>query len=260
VDIKLSFATWGGSGADGFAVSLINGSQNIIQPGGYGGSLGYAQRNSPAPQPGLLGGILGIGVDEFGNFSTPGEGRVGGTSAQPNSIAIRGPGDGTANATTTNGQPNYGYLTAGTVAHPLQTGADGTTTRPSNVYQADLTIGTQLIAQGHLPITVTLTDANGAQTVINSYDAYNALVAYYGGAANIPQTMDIGFSGGTGSLTNVHEIRDLTISSVDDISGPSDVPEPPLRSLVLIALAMIVFGSTWSRKILAKAKQTADYL
>jgi hypothetical protein len=248
IDIKLQFAVWGGTGADGFSVNLINGAQNLIQPGGYGGSLGYGQRTNPNPASGLPGGILGIGVDEFGNYSNPTEGRVGGPGFKPNTIAIRGPGDGTLNAQTTSSQPNYGYLTGGSVSGGLQTGANGTTTRPTNTYQAEFLIGTQMLSQGQLPISVLLTDNTGTHTIINNYDAYSALVAYYGGAANLPQTMDLGFSAGTGAQTDYHEIRALQISSINDIPGFTPVPEPPAFSLLLLALGLILFGSAWGRR------------
>jgi len=187
-------------------------------------------------------------VDEFGNYSNPTEGRVGGPGFKPNTIAIRGPGDGTLNAQSTTGQPNYGYLTGGAVTTGLQTGANGTTTRPVNTYQTEFLIGTQMLSQGQLPISVLLTDNTGTHTIINNYDAYSALVSYYGGVANLPQTMDLGFSAGTGASINYHEIRALQITSIDDIPGYTPVPEPPARSLLLVAFGLILFGSTWGRR------------
>jgi hypothetical protein len=248
VDIKLSVAIWGGSGADGLAVNLINGSTNVITPGGYGGSLGYAQRSTPSPTPGLLGGILGIALDEYGNYSNSNEGRVGGPGFTPNAIAIRGPGDGTANAKSATGQNNYAYLTGAVVSNGLQTGANGTTTRPVNYYTAEFIINTQDVSQGTLPVSVLLTDKNGTQTIINNYDAYSALVNYYGGAQNLPTTMDIGFSAGTGAYNNYHEIRSLTINSIDNIPGYDPVPEPAEGALAATGIGLIVFGSIWRRK------------
>jgi hypothetical protein len=58
--------------------------------GGYGGSLGYAQ-NTDTNLPGLLGGYLGIGFDEFGNFLTQSQARVGGFgNTRKDTVTLRG--------------------------------------------------------------------------------------------------------------------------------------------------------------------------
>ncbi|MFG0590464.1 hypothetical protein ACF8C4_04845 [Myroides odoratimimus] len=61
---------------DGIGVFLFNG--NVIKKdfalGGYGGSLGYAPMNST---PGLNGGYIGLGIDEFGNYSSNADGKDG---------------------------------------------------------------------------------------------------------------------------------------------------------------------------------------
>jgi hypothetical protein len=254
VDIKLSFVIWGGTGADGIAVDLIDGATSVLQPGSYGGSLGYAQRTSPTAQPGLAGGILGIAVDRYGNFSNPTEGRAGGTARTANSIAIRGPGDGTSNATTSTGRPNYAYLTGNAASSGLQTGANGTTTRPANYYDAEFIIGTQLVSEGRLPISVLLTNSSGTTTtVIDNYDAYNSLVSFYGGTANLPETMNLGFSAGTGAQYDYHEIRNLSIASIDDI--PASTPEPAAATLAICGASFIFAGSFWGRRRRRKAVQ-----
>ena len=58
-------------GADGISFFLIDGTATPTKAGGFGGSLGYAQNTSPpAPTiPGIVGGYLGVGLDEFGNYS-----------------------------------------------------------------------------------------------------------------------------------------------------------------------------------------------
>jgi len=102
--------------ADGLTFFLANASvlTSGFTPGAYGGSLGYAQKTGIN---GLSGGYLGIGVDEFGNYSNPTEGRVGGTGFVPNAIAVRGPGSGTS---------GYNYLggtssLAGALSYPAST-------------------------------------------------------------------------------------------------------------------------------------------
>jgi hypothetical protein len=64
--------------ADGIAFYLVDGATVLSTPGGFGGSLGYAQRTGV---PGITGGYVGIGFDTFGNFYNDLEGR--GTRGQP---------------------------------------------------------------------------------------------------------------------------------------------------------------------------------
>src|SRR5579859_5800382 len=67
----------GKRGGDGIAFFLINGTESPRTAGGPGGGLGYR---------GLPGAVIGIGFDEFGNFSDPKIGGKGGRGVSPNSI------------------------------------------------------------------------------------------------------------------------------------------------------------------------------
>jgi hypothetical protein len=87
------------TGADGVSFFLADGSKPLTTPGGFGGSLGYAQTTEPFPVDGILGGYLGVGFDEFGNFGNNLEGRGAGCSQPdsgfyPNYVTLRGPGSG----------------------------------------------------------------------------------------------------------------------------------------------------------------------
>ena len=72
-------------GADGISVFLFDaqyGPGNFTL-GYYGGSLGYANRETN--QPGVTGGYLGIGLDAYGKFARNIEGKnVGPSSLSPN--------------------------------------------------------------------------------------------------------------------------------------------------------------------------------
>jgi len=57
----------GGDGADGISFYLMNGA-SPPGIGAWGGSLAYSCSNSNTPHDGLIGGYLGLGIDEFGNF------------------------------------------------------------------------------------------------------------------------------------------------------------------------------------------------
>ena len=86
---------------DGISFFLIEGTASPTAAGGFSGSLGYANLNTGASNtPGLVGGYLGIGLDEYGNFSNNTEGRSGPAPAaipgstigayRPDSITLRG--------------------------------------------------------------------------------------------------------------------------------------------------------------------------
>lgn len=86
------------SGADGIAFFLVNADQitNVdatTQTGAYGGSLGYSCANTKDTNNGLLGAYIGLGIDEFGNFSNPGDNTASGPGTGPGRISLRGAGN-----------------------------------------------------------------------------------------------------------------------------------------------------------------------
>ena len=95
--IQFEYFSYGGGayglGADGITFFLFDATASPFNIGGYGGSLGYAPfENSKIKSPGLSGGYLGIGLDEYGNFANPIEGRVGGIQGTPirHNVTVRG--------------------------------------------------------------------------------------------------------------------------------------------------------------------------
>jgi type IV pilus assembly protein PilY1 len=108
----------GTDGADGISFFLMDASQlntasitgtssgNGNGLGSWGGSLGYSCSNANPPYNGLIGGYLGVGIDEYGNFLNGASNTLGesGTSAsgdntatgggyQPGRIGLRGAGN-----------------------------------------------------------------------------------------------------------------------------------------------------------------------
>ena len=254
LDIKIQYQTWGHTSdipADGFSMILIDGNTANPQPGGSGGALGYAQ-NDVRQIGGAPGGILGIGFDEFGNFSTTAEGRNG-PGFRAGSIAIRGPGDGTYNSTAANGSPNYGYLVGtGENTAPLVTGVLNQTTRPSDASDmryAEIVVDATQIPHGHLPISVYITSGGLTTTMIGGYDAFPALSTYYGGSQNIPLTMKFGFAASTGAFNDYHELRSLQISSV----GSVITPEPATTGA--LGLLFLLVGSAKARSVIQRRKK-----
>ena len=91
----------GGTGADGISFFLVRGGSQLLLVGGKGGSLGYARHNT---EGGIPNGVLGLGLDVFGNYYNDNEMRGAGcqpplqppfptTGFVPNAVTLRGPGE-----------------------------------------------------------------------------------------------------------------------------------------------------------------------
>lgn len=101
--------------AGGVGVYTVSSSQYVpsgtltataLATGSFGGSLGYSCSNTNSPYPGLLGGYVGVGMDEYGNFSNPGDNTATGPGAGPSRVSVRGAGSITWGWLTQN-YPNY---------------------------------------------------------------------------------------------------------------------------------------------------------
>src|SRR5262249_15495487 len=102
VQITWTSVTYGGdnnngTGADGMTFFLADGGadathQNAVSVGATGGSLGYSCSNGNPVADGVYGGYLGIGIDEYGNFSNKGDTTSTGPGAKANRISLRGSG------------------------------------------------------------------------------------------------------------------------------------------------------------------------
>ncbi|ALL07954.1 hypothetical protein AQ505_22205 [Pedobacter sp. PACM 27299] len=191
------------SPADGFSVFLYDASKaNSI--GGRGGSLGYAPIVGGAnTSAGVVGGYVGIGLDEYGNFSNPGEGRTGGVDANagtlwPDRISMRG-----------SEAENYKYLTsaviAGGVDYPT---AVATRPDPTVFYrrvQIEIIPITTGVNIGKYQITVKLktTLTGNFATILGPYVMTTVP----------PANLKLGFAGSTGGFVNNHEVRNVIITT-----------------------------------------------
>jgi len=114
----------GSDGADGMSFFLLSGAQAPYDVGAFGGSLGYTCSNSNDDTKlhpdgivrgfdGIRGGLIGLGIDEYGNFLNAGDNTNSGFGYQWGRIGLRGAGSIT-----------FGDLTA---SHPLHYPASLTT-------------------------------------------------------------------------------------------------------------------------------------
>lgn len=180
-----------GTGADGISV-VFSDATITPQSGSFGGSLGYAQRDNG--DPGFAGGWLGIGLDEYGNFSNPTEGRIGGPGARPDSVTIRGSGSGSS---------GYRYLTG---TSSLSPGVDQRPTSsaggPAHRYR--FVIDSRIAGQSI--VSVERDSGAGFVPLVAPVN-----VANLNGQATIPQNLLLSFTGSTGASSNYHEIDLLRV-------------------------------------------------
>jgi Ca2+-binding RTX toxin-like protein len=187
--------------ADGVSFFLLDGTASPQDAGAFGGSLGYAQKEGIAP--GLQGGYLGIGFDEFGNFSSatdaPGQPPVrNGGQPQgrvPDSIGIRG-----------SQASNYVFL-GGTDSLPFSIDNPNATSRE----EAKRTVQVNLSPNGFLTVRI---DANNDGDFLDPFETNPGLtninVAQLTGTPT-PSSIKFGYASGTGDFNNIHEIRNLVV-------------------------------------------------
>lgn len=194
--IEFDHFAYNGNGADGIAMVLSDATV-VPVPGSYGGSLGYAQRTNISPaQPGFAGGWLGIGFDEFGNFSQAAEGRSGGvTGLRPNAIGVRA----AASA-------NYGWM-GGTSSQGDALWASGSAPARGDRYRVTIDSVTNSPSVT-FRLERKLFNSASYSTLLTSTN----LVA--GGQPAPPTNMLLSFTGSTGDNTNIHAIDNVKVCTV----------------------------------------------
>jgi hypothetical protein len=200
VVVEFDYVSWGGTGADGMTLFLYD--PTVTSPmsaAAVGGGLGYC---------GGAGGYLAIGLDEYGNFSNPGD-RCGaaslGPGRQPESLVIRGPESANNLWVTTTAVP-------GGIDNPH------VATRPSPKTVL-LTLTPAVSPAIGYTITVQFQSA--------SDQPFQTLFSNVAFPYAPPATLAVGFSASTGGSTNNHELHGLATATPDDLqvtmTGPSSV-------------------------------------
>ena len=196
IQIEMDYTFWNGSGADGITFFLVDGNVNstTFDPGSYGGSMGYAQRTG---DPGMVGGYLGFALDNYGNYSSSSEGRTGGLGSglYTNRVAVRGPESS-----------NYDFIAASSALDTLSGGGQmdfpTATSRPDQTgadfrsFRLTLDANNQLLVEMRFGAGSSYITAFTAD--LSSYDR--------------PETFKIGFTGATGGSTEIHEVRNVSVT------------------------------------------------
>ncbi|QIK62523.1 DUF11 domain-containing protein [Leucobacter viscericola] len=218
-------AQYGGAAADGIGFFLSDGSRVLDRVGAEGGSLGYGQNNTT---PGVAGGYVGVGLDSWGNFIGD-FGGLGRGCATPspfatrvsNTVSLRGPGEG---------QTGYCLLAHSAIGpsnNSLLPGNLHSATGPDNaIRNVRITV-----SPGTFPTVTVDIDFSGTSTNYQNVLTYTM-------TDPAPATYKFGISGSTGSITDVHLIRNLRIETVDllgqlDITKQVDrtTPQPDTYTL-----------------------------
>ncbi|HHQ4642318.1 TPA: DUF6701 domain-containing protein [Aeromonas veronii] len=195
VEVTFRYYAWSpqtGTGGDGLAV-ILSDATVTPQPGSFGGALGYAQRDNGTP--GFAGGWLGVGLDEYGNFSNGNEGKVGGPGFRAQAIAIRG-GVGS----------NYRYLAGTTANLSPRVDVRGTSSaQPGHLYR--LRIDSRVA--GRSMVSLDRDSGLGFSTLVAPFDAMATA-----GQEQVPADFLLSLTGSTGGANNNHELDDIQICAL----------------------------------------------
>ncbi|WP_168797175.1 DUF6701 domain-containing protein [Aeromonas veronii] len=193
VTVEFDHSAYGGTGADGIAMVLSD-AKITPQPGAFGGPLGYGHKGSAAP--GFAGGWLGVGIDEFGNFSA--EGGSNNQTRRKNSIAIRGSGSATT---------GYRYLYGSPTLNPSIHNGNN---YPNPPHRYRLTVDSRSGNKTMVSIDRNTGAGYAAVPGIPTFDATaNGL-----GQSPIPENFYLSFTGSTGGSNNIHDIDNVKICAL----------------------------------------------
>lgn len=231
--VEFEYFSYGGTSpqpGDGVSMFLFDGDAPSFTPGGFGGSLGYGPRNN---EPGLSNAYLGIGFDEFGNFGTTHGGMVGSFSAldefgrAPNSIVIRGPGNGYSGYQFVVGRKT---MEVGTdkdglnpgAQFPISSGGSGTSRVTDPMKPGYRRVNLELTPNPNgvgffLTLTMLVTIEPNLPRQVTIFDRPYDFIP--------PKNLKIGFAASTGGANNFHEIRNLKVevSADDALINPTGV-------------------------------------
>ncbi len=200
-----SSATRGGGlgkyGADGIVMVLFDSNAGASpEVGAFGGSMGYANRSG---KKGFQNGWIGLGIDEYGNFSNPNEGRNGGVGFYPNNVTIRGSSDDLRGGNRYNG---YRFLGANTnLPHPVAT-------KNINPNYSGDKYKMRIDARNPNKLMISLLQdaGDGYTPIIKEFDAKAPEYKQ----ADTPDRVRLAFTSGSGGGCNNHEIDNLIVKGV----------------------------------------------
>ncbi|MSZ76269.1 MAG: hypothetical protein F2667_04080, partial [Actinobacteria bacterium] len=208
--IEFSLYQYGGTGSDGTSFMLATGPTPPPNLGQPGASLGYS--GTVAAGSGVLGGYLGIGFDTDGDFGTDAASGSGcpvtglDASQAGDQVSVRGPGyslDG------------YCLLGSSAVDHPVHPSLRGAD-RASSRRDVQIVVDPALGPQGTYVVSVDFRDGAGpVELTRGDLPADHIDLATGLPAPGLPPSVTATIAGSTGGADDIHEISDLTITTLD---------------------------------------------
>lgn len=204
-------------GGDGLGFFLFDGSTSRFELGGYGGALGYAPMVNI---PGLNGGYIGLGIDEYGNYNSDAGGkhildsRLSGQSF-PHSIGLRGETKRGANVPINESNKLLNFVKASQATHGNAFVSLDKIVR-SRPTDAEFYRRVQVeIKRKDLPNNRIGSEIVVCWAITPGGKFYEILRHTYTIAP--PPTLKLGFAASTGGAVNYHEIRDLVATTPDGV-------------------------------------------
>ncbi|RAJ21177.1 lectin-like domain-containing protein, partial [Pedobacter cryoconitis] len=224
LNIEFEYFTYKGDtdGADGLCFFLFDAAvpDAGFNIGGFGGSLGYAQLYKDKTFfSGVSKGYLGIGLDEFGNFSNHNENRQGDKDQIPNSVTIRGAGDGSANDPS-----NYPLIetvkTSSLKTDAFDIGGGSRTATDGDPKYRKVLINLVPRTGGGLLISVSVKHGSVVTPVIVKFPYTTPIPA---------KGLKYGIASSTGDNVNYHEIRGLKLTVDENVLSQPEAPSPSMN-------------------------------
>ncbi|QSX33235.1 MSHA biogenesis protein MshQ [Shewanella avicenniae] len=206
ITIEFNHYAYGGNGADGIAFVLSDAAVTP-QPGAFGGPLGYGFKPGIG---GFAGGWLGVGIDEYGNFSN--EGGSYNIGYRPQTVAIRGSGRGVSGYRYLHGACNDGQYW-NSYGHCLAPKVDDNNNAN---FKYRMTYDSR--TSGKALVQLERDSGSGYQTLIPSFD-----VISQSGQAPLPASFMLSLTGSTGGSNNIHELDNFKICAADSTAISSTI-------------------------------------
>jgi gliding motility-associated-like protein len=198
--VEFDFVVWtsvSSTPADGFSVFLFDGSvsDSDFKPGSKGGALGYLPRDS---ESGLLKGYIGVGIDEFGNYTN-----YVNNGFHPDAITICGPS-------------NENYIFLASTFSKFANANDPALVNTSISFPG-FSHSRPSENQYFRRVKVELTPNGFGGMIANIYlkidiaGAFLHVIGPVNVTSSAPQYLRVGFAGVTGGSTAVHEVRNVVI-------------------------------------------------